>query len=291
MVAEDGRIADRQLRSRATIDAGFMERISSRQNPLVKRFREIGRGDSREWMLLDGEHLIDEALASGVRLDVAAFGDGLLDGRLAALAARTAGAGTTTIAVTDPVLAAMSPVRQPSGVVAIAERRPATMEQVFERRPPMVLVLSEVQDPGNVGAIIRAAEACGATGIVAGGGTADPFGWKALRGAMGSTFRLPVVTGHSLLDAIGCARAAGLRVFATAARDGTPLADCDLRGPAAIMLGGEGSGLPPDLLRAADERVTIPMQPPVESLNVAITAALVLYEASRQRDSSKIGKL
>src|SRR5688572_17242965 len=90
MVAEDGRIADRQLRSRATIDAGFMERISSRQNPLVKRFREIGRGDSREWMLLDGEHLIDEALASGVRLDVAAFGDGLVDGRLAALAARTA---------------------------------------------------------------------------------------------------------------------------------------------------------------------------------------------------------
>jgi RNA methyltransferase, TrmH family len=289
MVAEDGGSQIGNCAPQATIDAGFMEQISSRQNPVVKRFREIGRGESREWMLLDGEHLIDEALASGVRLDVAAFGDGLLDGRLAALAARTARGGTTTIAVTDPVLAAMSPVRHPSGVVAIAERRQATMEQVFQRRPPMVLLLSEVQDPGNVGAIIRAAEACGATGIVAGGGTADPFGWKALRGAMGSTFRLPVVTGHSLPDAISCARAAGLRVFATAARDGTRLADCDLRGPAAIMLGGEGSGLPPDLLSAADERVTIPMQPPVESLNVAITAALVLYEASRQREGDRTG--
>ena len=147
----------------------------------------------------------------------------------------------------------------------------------------MVLLLNQVQDPGNVGAIIRAAEACGATGVVAGEGTADPFGWKALRGAMGSTFRLPVASGQTLADAVGSARAAGLRVFATAARDGTPLAACDLRGPSAILFGGEGAGLPQDLLDASDERLTIPMRPPVESLNVAIAAALVLYEAARQR--------
>jgi TrmH family RNA methyltransferase len=273
----------------------FMERISSRQNPIVKRFREIARAGGREWMLLDGEHLLEEALDSGVRIDVAAFGNGLPEGRLATLAARVARAGTTTIAVTDPVLAVMSPVRQSSGVVAIAERRPVTIDQVLERRPlgrgpadagrhePMVLMLSQVQDPGNVGAIIRAAEACGATGVVAGEGTADPFGWKALRGAMGSTFRLPVASGHTLADAVGAARAAGLRVFATAARDGTPLAACDLRGPSAILFGGEGAGLPQDLQDASDERLTIPMRPPVESLNVAIAAALVLYEAARQR--------
>ena len=149
----------------------------------------------------------------------------------------------------------------------------------------MVLMLSQVQDPGNVGAIIRAAEACGATGVVAGEGTADPFGWKALRGAMGSTFRVPVATGHTLAEAVAAARAAGLRVFATGARDGTPLAACDLRGPSAILFGGEGAGLPQDLQDASDERLTIPMRPPVESLNVAIAAALVLYEAARQRTS------
>ena len=261
-----------------------MERISSRQNPVVKRFREAARHASRDWMLLDGEHLIDEALTSGVRLDVAAFGDGLAEGRLAPLAARTARAGTTTIAVTDPVLAAMSPARTPSGVVAIAERRPVTLDEVFERKPSMILMLSELQDPGNVGAIVRAAEACGATGIVTSERTADPFGWKALRGAMGSTFRLPVAAGQSLAAAVDRARANGLRVFATAARDGTPLAACDLRGPSVILLGGEGAGLPPDLLEASDERLTIPMRPPVESLNVAIAAALILYEASRQRE-------
>src|SRR5687768_3670999 len=100
-----------------------MERISSRQNPLVKRFRDASRGASGEWMLLDGEHLIEEALTSGVRIDAAAFSDGLSNGRLAALAARTEGAGATTVAVTDQVLAVMSPVRQPSGAVAIAARR------------------------------------------------------------------------------------------------------------------------------------------------------------------------
>ena len=94
---------------------------------------------------------------------------------------------------------------------------------------------------------------------------------------------------HPLADAVGLARAAGLRVFATAARDGTPLADCDLRGPSVILLGGEGAGLPQELLDASDERLTIPMRRPVESLNVAIAAALVLYEASRQRESHGTG--
>jgi TrmH family RNA methyltransferase len=265
-----------------------MERISSRQNAAVKRFRDLSRGASGEWMLLDGEHLIEEALASGVRIDSVAISDGLLDGRLAALATRAERAGATTIAVTDQVLAVMTPVRQPTGIVAIAARQHATIDDVLARKPPLVLMLSEVQDPGNVGAIIRAAEGCGASGIVAGEGTADPFGWKALRGAMGSTFRLPVSTRQSLPEALARARDAGLRLFATVARDGTPPAACDLRAPCAILLGGEGAGLPPSLMEAADARLTIPVRPPVESLNVAVATAIVLYEASRQRASRNL---
>jgi TrmH family RNA methyltransferase len=261
-----------------------MERISSRQNPIVKRFRDLSRGDSGgEWILLDGEHLLKEALASGARVDVAAFIEGLAAGPLSTLAAQAEQAGAHVFTVTEQVLSAVSPVRQPSGVVAIARRREAAFDEVLERKPSLVLMLSAVQDPGNVGAIVRAAEACGATGIVAGNGTADPFGWKALRGGMGSTLRLPIAVGQSLAEAVARARAAGLRVFATAARNGTPLPKCDLRGPSAILLGGEGQGLPEELSALADDRVTIPMRPPVESLNVAVAAALVLYEASRQR--------
>lgn len=234
-------------------------------------------------MLLDGQHLVEEALASGATVEVAAFADRMVPGRLATLAAKTETHGATAVTVSDEVLAAISPVQHPSGVVAIARRRPASLDDVLERRPQLVLFLCEVQDPGNVGATIRAAEGCGATGLVAGDASADPFGWKALRGAMGSTFRLPVAARQQLIDAMQRARAAGIRIFATVPRGGTPLLKCDLRGPSAILLGGEGPGLPAALMDAADDRLTIPMAAPVESLNVAIAAALVLYEASRQR--------
>jgi TrmH family RNA methyltransferase len=257
-----------------------MERVSSRQNALVRQFRDVAQGDVADAMLLDGDHLIQEAIASRLTIGVAAFSERLANG---SLAARLQTAGTRVVVVSEGVLDAMSPVQSPSGVVAIARRPPASLERVLASTPELLLMLHDVQDPGNVGAVVRAAEACGATGVVCSERTADPFGWKALRGGMGSTFRLPLAIRQSLGATIVTARTRGLRIFAATARGGTPLPECDLRAPAAILLGGEGGGLPADLLAAADRRLTIPMQPPVESLNVAIAAALVIYEAARQR--------
>ncbi len=157
------------------------------------------------------------------------------------------------------------------------------MDEALAPAPQLVLFLDGVQDPGNVGAIIRAAEGTGATAVITGSGTADPRGWKALRGSMGSTFRLPVASADSLATALAAARAAGLHLFAAVPRGGTPLADANLTRPAGIVLGGEGAGLPAGTIAGTDEALTIAMRPPVESLNVAIAAALVLYEASRQR--------
>ncbi len=260
-----------------------MEHVSSRQNPVVMRFRQLAGGDSEgQWMLLDGEHLAGEAVRSNIRIEVAAFSMAAAE-RLDALRSQLERSGSRVITVSDQVLDVISPVRHPSGVAAIAARPAFTLDQALEGTPPLALILAGVQDPGNVGAIIRAAEGCGASGVVATGGTADPFGWKALRGAMGSAFRLPVATRHPLDVAIARARAAGLRVLATTAHNGTPLPSCDLRRGCAILLGAEGSGLPAAVVSAADERLVIPMHAPVESLNVAIAAALVLYEAGRQR--------
>jgi TrmH family RNA methyltransferase len=234
-------------------------------------------------MLLDGAHLLEEALDSGIQVDVVAVHDAIGDDPAAALAGRAERGGALVVTVTDSVLKAISPVRQPSGVVSIARRRPTPLEAVMEGVPQLVLMLGNVQDPGNVGAIVRAADACGATGVVTSAGTADPFGWKALRGSMGSAFRLPVTCGHDIEAAARHAAERGLRVYAAVPRDGTPLPRCDLIRPAAVLLGGEGAGLPPGVLQAADERLTIPMRPAVESLNVATAAALVVYEAQRQR--------
>lgn len=279
-----------------------MERISSRQNAIVKRFRDLARtsrhmsvdtdapGGHAMDVLLDGEHLVQEALLCDIAIEIAAFSDKQIDNVLspaARLAKDIRKRGGRVVIASDQVLAAMSPVQHPSGVVAIARARPADVRVVMATvtELPLVLVLAGLQDPGNVGAIVRAAAAFGASGVVAIEASANPFGWKALRGAMGGTFRLPIAARGSLSEVVASAAELGVRLVAAVPRGGTPLPELDLRQPTAIVLGGEGAGVPQTTMAAVDETVTIPMQPPVESLNVAIAAALILYEATRQRQT------
>jgi TrmH family RNA methyltransferase len=274
-----------------------MERISSRQNAIVKRFRELARssratpataaGHAAE-VLLDGEHLVQEALACDIPIEVAAFSDRQLaieTSPIARLARDVKKRGGRVMTVGDQVLAAISPVQNPSGVVAIARARPSDIGVVMSGMSdlPVSLVLAGLQDPGNVGAVIRAAAAFGASGVVAIEGSANPFGWKALRGAMGGTFRIPVAARGTMSEVIAAAQKKDVRLVAAVPRGGTPLPQLNFHMPTAVILGSEGGGLPAELLRAMHEAVTIPMQTPVESLNVAVAAALILYEAMRQR--------
>ena len=284
-----------------------MERISSRQIAIVKRFRDLGRAPrpvGRDGgsdpaarpgliteVLLDGEHLVREALLCDIPVEIAAFSDRQLSNSrssVVGIARDVKERGGRVLVVSDQVLAAMSPVQHASGVVAIAFARPADVRVVMATVTdlPLVLVLAGLQDPGNVGAIIRAAAAFGASGVVAIEGSADPFSWKALRGAMGGTFRLPIAARGSLADVIASACERRVRLVAAVPRGGTPLPQLDLREPTAIIRGGEGAGVSSATMAAVQETVTIPMQPSVESLNVAIAAALILYEATRQRHTS-----
>jgi TrmH family RNA methyltransferase len=187
-----------------------------------------------------------------------------------------------TLAASAPVMAAISPVRSPGSAVALAARPRDGLREVFAP-PALVVIACDVQDPGNMGAVIRVAEAAGATGVVAAGACADPFGWKALRGSMGSALRLPIVVRETPEAAMLDARAAGCRIAATVPRGGTELAAANLAGSLALLIGSEGSGLPQALVNLADICLTIPMKPPVESLNAAVTTAVALYEAARQR--------
>jgi TrmH family RNA methyltransferase len=261
-----------------------MRRISSRQNAIVARFRDLarGRGPAGD-VLLEGEHLLEEALAAGVAIDTVAIAERLLTIGSPPIVDRVLAHGADTLRVPDTVMAALSPVRQPSGIVAIARHTPASLDTAAGNAPQLMVVLAGIQDAGNVGAIVRAADGCAATGIVTTDGTADPFGWKALRGAMGSTFRVPIATHQPLVPAIDELRRRAITIVAAVPRGGTLLPAARLDGPTALLLGGEGAGLPEAVVAAADERITIPMRPPVESFNVAITAALILYEAASQR--------
>lgn len=312
-----------------------METIASRKNPLVLLMRRVADGDADERgrVLLDGLHLVQEARAAGLAMSTAAFTTKVLsapDGVARRLATSLAGLGCRVAQVSDAVMEAMSPASTPSGVVALATRPRHELAAVLPPsvKTPFLCVAAGVQDPGNVGAIVRVAEAGGASGVIVTGNSADPFSWKALRGAMGSAFRLPVVREPELDRVLAALFKAGVRVFATATataaaaaaasgstsasasssggadgsggsagggsgsggagRSGVVLSrrsfsDKPLTGACAFILGGEGPGLPADLIASADGVISIPMEPPVESLNVAVSAALIIYEARRQR--------
>ncbi|MDE3157015.1 MAG: RNA methyltransferase [Acidobacteriota bacterium] len=260
-----------------------MTTISSRRHPLVTAFRAAAaRHDSAGPLLLDGEHLIAEAAAAGLTIRTLAVTPARLDA-LGDLARRVEAAGAAVVTVAGPVLAAMSPVRTPSGIVALADRPHGGLDAALSGRMPLVAVAVDVQDPGNVGALVRTAEAAGATGFLTCGGSADPFGWKALRGAMGSAFRLPIAAAVAATDLFAALERRGIRPVAMMPAGGVGLYDAPLDGPLAVLLGGEGGGLGPALAARAALQVTIPMQAPVESLNVAVAGALLLFEVARRR--------
>jgi TrmH family RNA methyltransferase len=255
--------------------------ITSRQHPIVKEFRELARGD-RERMLLDGWHLLGEAASAEIPVEKIAV-CGPPSSSEQRIIDRLRRQGAQIVDVSGAVLNALSPVSAPTGVVASARRPAVAQAAILKPAPALVLAATGLQDPGNAGAIIRSAAAAGATGVVLDESSADPWSWKALRASMGSAFRVPVLRSRAMGNLIKEWRAAGLRIVATTPRKGTPMHDVDFTSPTALLLGGEGAGLPDVSIAAADVRVSIPMRGGIESLNAAVAAAVLLYEAQRQR--------
>jgi len=264
-----------------------MKTISSRQNPVVRAFRELADTPdlSGARLLLDGVHLVREARAAVLELEAVAVASSRLNGDTeeGEMARSLDSAGTPVFTVSDAAFAAMSPVRSPSGIVAIARRTPADASAICRANNGFTLFAVDIQDPGNLGALIRTAEAGGVTGVLVTSASANPFSWKALRGSMGSALRLPIAAGLAPDAVVRCARTSGSRTVASVPREGRAPEAIDWSGSVALILGGEGPGLPAGVLAQCDELVTIPMAPPVESLNVAVAGAILIYAAHRQR--------
>lgn len=255
--------------------------ISSRQHPLVQQCRLLERGDP-ERLLLDGWHLLDEALTAALPLETVLVDMNVADAHTGTLA-RCMTAGAQVVTGTAQVVAAASPVRASTGIVAIGRRPELALPRLLTPPPTLLLAAFGLQDPGNAGALIRSAAAAGATGVLLDTGSADPYGWKALRASMGAALRLPVRRDADAQTHLMQLRAAGLRLIATTPHGGRSLYATNLRGPVCLLLGAEGTGLSPALLDTADDRVHIPMARAVESLNVAVAGALLAFEAARQR--------
>jgi TrmH family RNA methyltransferase len=261
------------------------EIVRSRTNPLFKRLRALKSSARRggELCLLEGPRLVDEALASGVAIAEAAASPraearAVTAATLAALRER----GVPVRRLTESLFASLSEAETTQGLVALA-RRPVFDEDRLYDGTPLVLVAMGIQDPGNLGGLLRTAEAAGATGAYLTEGSADPLSWKALRGSMGSALRLPHVRGLPAAAVLDRLAQRGIPALAATVDGETRYDTIDLTTPVALLFGPEGAGLRDSVARRARARLRIPLASSVESLNVGVAAGLVLFEAARQR--------
>jgi TrmH family RNA methyltransferase len=265
--------------------------IVSRQNALVKDLRKAfsqATPADDGTVAIEGVKLVEEAIRSGLRLRAVFFAESAREraNRLLPQLSQT----TETILLPDDIFHSAVATETPQGVAALVHPRAATLEELF--RPaassanpsatPLILGCAGLQDPGNFGTILRSAEAFGASGVLTTEGTVSSANPKVARASAGSVFRLPVVK-LSTAQALAALEENSIRLAVTSSHKGRPVQEIDLTLRTAIFIGSEGQGVPRALLDAADDAILIPHSPKVESLNAAIAASILLYEAQRQR--------
>ena len=266
--------------------------ITSRDNSLLRRARAVRDGKIEDVIFVEGLRLCEEALRSGVPIEAVIFSEEIARKEKAAHLLAELGQVCDNLApVSEKLLESISYTKTPQGIVVLASR-PEMDETKFKASQPatpLLVVMHGINNPVNVGAILRTAEAAGATGAITTVNSTDPFSPKALRGAMGSAFRLPIWTGATYADVLAWCSERKIETVCADVDGATLYTNLDWKVPRALILGPESTGLSSNELSAAGAIVTIPMQGKVESLNVGVAAAILLYEAARARDNGPRG--
>jgi TrmH family RNA methyltransferase len=261
-----------------------LRRVEGRHNALVKELRQaFSRGeltDSGE-CAIEGFRVIEEAERSGLRMRAVFFSDSA-EPRAHKLLPQIA-SHTEVLLLPDKLFASAVSSQTPQGVAALVYVKSFAADEVVQSQlPGPVLVVAGVQDPGNLGTIIRSAEAFGAKGVLLGQGTVSAYNSKVVRASAGSVFRVPVAK-VGTESAIALLRSSSFRLLATSSHKGTALPQAAISGATAVFIGNEGAGIEKKLLVLMDELIMIPHSAKVESLNAGVAASIVLYEAARQR--------
>ena len=262
-----------------------LRRISSRQNTLVKDLRRSfsqAEATNQGAVAIEGLRIIEEAIRSGLRFEAIFFSES--GSAHAARLLPQISSHSEALLLPDDVFSSAVSTETPQGVAALVKLKAAKLKDLLDQVSPDFLLVAAggIQDPGNLGTIIRSAEAFSARGVLLGEKTVSHFNPKVVRASAGSVFRQPLVKVR-LGDAILQLRQHGVRVVASSSHKGRALDQVDLSGPLGLVVGNEGAGLPNEILSQADELVTIPHSLRVESLNAGIAASILLYETSRQR--------
>lgn len=266
--------------------------IESKQNPRLKELRkalaEPGRNE-RGLVGIEGPNLVAEATRAGLRIESLFVGG---DGAAAGFQSEQDVANIQVFLVPGDSLKSILATESPQPVAALLEPPDWTWAHILpstRKSAALIVVLAGLQDPGNLGTILRSAEAFGADGVICLPGTVNAWNPKAVRASAGSVFRTPVLN-VSEDEALEQLREAGVRILSTTAQGAQPADLVDLAGPVALLIGNEGNGVPADLAVKADGAITIPCPGPVESLNAAVATSVLLYEASRQRAGKSGGE-
>ena len=263
--------------------------ITARDNSLLRLARAVRDGKDESLIFVEGLRLCEEALNSGLKIHAVIYSNEIArKERAAALLSELSNKCERMGEVNESLLATVSYTKTPQGVIVLAARPVSGKERLAATgaKLPLLVIMDSINNPVNVGAILRSAEAAGATGVITTGESSDPFSPKALRGAMGSAFRLPIWSGASYAEALSWCAARKIKTVCSDLSATTLHTKIDWTGSRALILGPESTGLSAEQVRLADERVKIPMHGEVESLNVGVAAAILLYEAARQRNSS-----
>lgn len=265
-----------------------LRRVESRQNALVKQLRSAfstAELTDSGACAIEGVRIVEEAIRSGLRFE-ALFVAESAQSRAERLLPQI-GAQVDTILLPDSVFDSAVPSDSPQGVAGLVRVKRYSLQDVLRNpKDAMLVATAGIQDPGNLGTIIRSAEAFGATGILIGEKTVSPYNSKVVRGSAGSIFRLPVVD-VKLAEATAQSQTPGVRWLATSSHKGKPIGEADLTGSVGFLIGSEGAGVPRELVGRMDGLIVIPHEPRVESLNAGIAASIILYEAARQRTNKQ----
>jgi TrmH family RNA methyltransferase len=260
--------------------------ITSRDNSLLRQVRGVRDGKIEELIFIEGLRLCEEAYRSNLAIEAVVVSEELLrKERAAAVIGELSRVSKRVASVSEKLLESVSYTKTPQGIVVLAQRPEASAERLEASLDAncLLVVLHQINNPVNVGAIVRTAEAAGATGVIATRNTSDPFSAKSLRGAMGSAFRLPIWSGVEYSEMIEWCRERGIVTVCADVEANTAYTELDWTGPTALILGPESTGFTPEELEVTDQRVSIPMQGAAESLNVSVAAGILLFEAARQR--------
>jgi RNA methyltransferase, TrmH family len=268
--------------------SGRLRRIEGRHNSLLKELRAAfahGELTPAGFAAIEGLRIVEEAIRSGLRFRALFFGESAT--AKAGKLLPQIGAQVETFLLPDKLFAGTVPSESPQGVAALVRIKDFSLADLLtlaQSKP--LLAIAGIQDPGNLGTILRSAEAFDAAGVLLGEGTVSPFNSKVVRASAGSLFRVPFIRGK-LEEVMPELRQHGFRLLATSSHKGASLNEADFTPPLVLFIGREGAGVPGDLLVKMDGVVAIPHSPKVESLNAGVAASILLYEASKKRIGRK----